>query len=126
MLVINLIMKKTLLFQLLIFSTLIINAQNTLISKDEITINGIKMFDLTFDALIENFGEPQSIEDFFFEMSNKSGKKIIFDGLLIYLIDGKVKSFEITLPRYALTTHEIRVFQRINNFEDYFSRELCS
>ena len=95
-------------------------AQNTLISKEEVIINGVKLFDLTTDTLLETFGKPTSIEDYFFEMNNKQGKKILYEGLLIYVMDDEVKSFELTSQRYTFLKEEIRVFQSFYRFDEYF------
>ena len=95
-------------------------AQNTLISKEEVTINGIKLFDLNMKTLIEAFGEPTSIEDYFFEMNNRQGKKILYEGLLIYVMDDEVKSIELTSQRYTFLKEEIRVFQSFYQFDEYF------
>lgn len=95
-------------------------AQNSLLSKDQITLNKLKVFELNMESIIENFGQPQSIQDFFFEMSNKQGKKILYKGFLIYILNNKVKSFEITSEQYSLTEHEITIGYHLNAFKELF------
>ena len=95
-------------------------AQNTLISKEDVTINGVKLFDLSMDALIEVFGEPISIEDFFFEMDNAYAKKVSYEGLVIFMLNDKFDSFELTSQRYTFLKEEIRVFQSFYRFDEYF------
>lgn len=115
-------MKNTVLLTVLLAINFCSTAQNSLLSKDKITLNGFKIFVLNIESLIENFGQPLSEEDFFFEMSNKQGKKIFYENLLVYVMNDKIKSFEISGSQYLLTEYGIKIGDNLNILKELFPK----
>lgn len=98
---------------ILILSLITINfgciAQNNTINSNELTINGINFLWKNINLVPQHFGQPNLIEDYYYEMDDIMSQKYIYYGIVFYAVDGKIDSFEITKSDYYLTTHNIKV-----------------
>ena len=84
---------------ILIFSLFVISysckAQKNTINSSESTINGIDFLGNNVALVIQHLGQPNTIEDYFFEMDDVMSQKYNYNGLLFYIVNSKVVSFEI-------------------------------
>ena len=124
-------MKKTILMLCLSVICYNCKAQNDTIDSSEITINGINCLSKNVDFLTEHFGSADSIQDYYFEMDEIMSQIYNYDGILFYVINDKVNSFEITNSNYAFTNHNIKIGDSINTLEalypiSYANREVDS
>lgn len=105
---------------MLILNVLSGKAQDDFISLNEITINDITVLGENNNYLIQNFGDPNVIENYFFEMEDVQGEIYNYDGLLFYLIDDKIVSFEIRNSIYNFTSNNIRVGSNISSLQNVY------
>jgi len=105
---------------IIFLSTLSCRSQDNAIQSDWASINGHTVFKVSTDFLTQNFGPPNTVEDYFFEMENTMGEKYQYNGLLFYLVDDKVDSFEITNDQYEFTTNNIKVGQHIDALQSLY------
>lgn len=92
--------------------------------KDDLTINGIKATRISIEEVIENYGEPDRIEDFFFEIDNSQGFIYWYDNGLRLSIQNilGVKSFDITSDKYLITSDNIKVGDSIERLEELYPK----
>ena len=112
-------MKKLILIICLTAISICCKAQNA-IHSSEITINGIQFFGNNVSLVTQHFGQPNSIEDYFFEMDDVMSQKYIYNGILFYIVNSKVNSFEITGNNYAFTSNNIKVGNNINSLQSIY------
>lgn len=109
---------------ILIFSLLVISysckAQNNTINSSELTINGIKFLGNITNLITQHLGQPNSIEDYYFEMKDVMSKKYNYDGILFYIIDNKVDSFEIISDNYTFTINNIKIGNNIGTLQGIY------
>ena len=110
---------------ILIFSLLIISYsckaqdRNT-INSNELTINGVNYLGVNISLLTQNLGQPFTIEDYYFEMDDVMSKKYNYKGILFYIVNNKVNSFEITGSSYSFTNHNIKIGGNIETLKTIF------
>ena len=109
---------------ILIFSLLLMSftckAQDNSINSSELTINGVNFLGNNVNLVTEHFGQPNSIEDYYFEMDKVMSKKYSYKGILFTIINNSVYSFEITGSNYAFTSHSINIGDNISNLQSIF------
>jgi hypothetical protein len=107
-------MKKIFLITFLIaFAFLSCKAQKNTITSSEPTINGISFLGNNVSLLTQHLGLPISIEDYYFEMNDVNSKKYNYNGILFYVINNKIDSFEITNNSYSFTSNNIKIGNNI-------------
>ena len=111
---------QILILQVLLFSAASCKAQNNSISSSQATINGYSVFKTSSQILIQNFGQPLNVEEYFFEMENTTGELYHYDGLSFYVIDDKIDGFEITGDQYEFTSGNIAVGDGIDLLQSTF------
>ncbi|AOZ99718.1 hypothetical protein [Flavobacterium commune] len=95
------------------------------INKNGLTINGI-IFKINsgnndVPLILKTFGQPDSIEDYFFEIDNVMGKKYTYNnGLILYVTNNSLESFEITGKSYLFSPKNIKVGDTISSLETKF------
>lgn len=113
-------MKEIFIISILLLS-LNCKSQDDSISLNEITINGFVVLNETGNSLIQNFGNPNSTENYFYEMKNVLGEKYVYNnGLTLYLIDEKVVSFELTCSNYNFTSNNINIGDSITSLQNIY------
>ena len=109
---------------ILIFSLFVISysckAQKNTINSSESTINGIDFLGNNVALVIQHLGQPNTIEDYFFEMDDVMSQKYNYNGLLFYIVNSKVVSFEITANNYAFTSNNIKVGDNISTLQSIY------
>ena len=92
--------------------------------KNDLTINGIKATRISIEEVIENYGEPDRIEDFFFEMDNVQGFIYWYDdGLKLFIQEGYgVESFEISGSNYLVCDTNISVGDTIEELQEFYPK----
>jgi len=82
---------------ILIFSILTANysckAQSDVIKYNNVTINSVNYLGKNVSLVTQNFGLPNSIEDYYFEMQDVMTKKYKYNGILFYIVNNNVDSF---------------------------------
>ncbi len=106
-------MKKIILSLFIISISLSCNAQDNTINSSEPTINGVNFLGNNVSLLMQHLGQPNSIEDFYFEMNDVNSKKYNYNGILFYVINNKIDSFEITNNSYSFTSNNIKIGNNI-------------
>ncbi len=92
-------------------------AQNDSITTNLGTINSLNVFKASSDFLTENFGEPENIEEYFYEMENTQGSIYHYSGLLFYVVNNTVEGFEISTNEYVFTANNVKVGNNIDTLE---------
>ena len=110
---------------ILIFSLLLMSftckGQNRkprdIVNYNELTINGVNFLGNNVNLVTEHFGQPNSIEDYYFEMDKVMSKKYSYKGILFTIINNSVYSFEITGSGYNFTKNNINIKDNIESIE---------
>ena len=90
-------MKKTNSFFVLISILLIslnCKSQNNILNFNEITINNFEILYKDANYLIQNFGQPNSIQPYIYEMDDENGEVYNYSGNLFYIMNNKIVSFK--------------------------------
>ncbi|NER12109.1 hypothetical protein GWK08_01525 [Leptobacterium flavescens] len=95
------------------------NQDNT-INSNEITINNVNVFSNEISVLTQNIGQPDTVEDYFFEIQDVMAQKYYYDGLILYVIDDKVETFQISGTNYSFTNHNIAIGNNINTLASIY------
>jgi len=95
-------------------------AQNNTIISGEITINGHGVFGNDVTLLVQYFGQPNSIEDYYYEMRELTAKKYIYNGILFYIVNERFDSFEITGSSHTFTVHNVKVGESIEKLQSIY------
>lgn len=103
-----------------ISSSLIAQTKNNRISSEEITLNGHKFFEMSVEDAIQAFGQPLSIEDYYYETEDRYAKKVEYKGARLFFVDNRGDGFTITDPDIAVTKHNIRVGQSVYPLFDIY------
>ncbi|RSK41775.1 hypothetical protein [Mangrovimonas spongiae] len=112
--------KSNFIIPMLFFFAISCKAQNNSISKNQATINDHIVFKASSNFLIENFGQPESIESYFFETEDSSGEIYHYLGASFYLLDDKIDSFEIDSNLYNFTSNSISVGDSIDSIQNIY------
>jgi hypothetical protein len=113
--------KFTLLLLLgIISSSVIAQTKNSRISSEEITLDGHKFFEMSVEDAIQAFGQPLSIEDYYYETEDLYAKKVEYEGARLFFVDNRGDGFTITGPDIAVTKHKIRVGQSVLSLLDIY------
>ena len=111
-------MKKIILICSLLIISYSFKAQShNAIHSNEATINGVVFLGQSVTLVTENFGSTNSMENYYCEMDNVMSQKYKYDGILFYIVDNKVDSFEITTNNYSFTAHNIQIGDNINKLQ---------
>lgn len=102
-------MKKIIIIISLIAVSFSCKAQDNTIHSSELTINGIHFFGNNVTLVTQNFGQPNTIQDYYYEMQDVMSQKYIYNGIIFTIINNKVYSYEITGNNYVFTNHNIKV-----------------
>ena len=106
---------------ILIFSVIIISyackAQDNKIISNAMNINGTNFLGNNVSLVIQKFGQPNSIEDYYYEIDDVMSQKYNYNGILFYIVNNEVDSFEITGSNYAFTSNNIRIGNNINTLQ---------
>lgn len=94
--------------------------QDTRIDGNELTLNGQRFFEMSIEDAIQAFGQPLSIEDYYYELSDLTAKKVEYEGARLFFVDNKGDGFTITDPDIAVTKHNIRVGEPISSLKNAF------
>lgn len=113
-------MKKNVYTFIFIATILNCTAQDNFLPYEDLTINNITIRGENSAFIIANFGSPNTIEDYFFEMEDVEGKKYTYDGILIYFIADKAISFEINNNFYSFTPNNINIGDAISTLESVY------
>jgi hypothetical protein len=113
-------MKKIILIICLITISISCKAQDNTIHSNEITINGTQFFGNDVSLVTQYFGLPDSEEDYYYEMQEVMSRKYIYNGILFYIVNSKVDSFEITGSNYAFTSNNIKVGDNISTIQSIY------
>lgn len=95
-------------------------AQDNKIQSSLLTINGIEYLGKDESFLIQNMGIPIKEEPYDYEMDDTKGKTIEYQGIVFYVNDFKVDSFEITNDIYSFTNFNINVGDNIEVLKSNF------
>lgn len=92
--------------------------------ENDLTINGIIVSGLSIQQVVNNFGEPDKIEDFFFEMENDNGYIYLYnDGLKLFIRDEfGLESFEVFGKNYLVTINHLKVGDPIERLKAIFPK----
>lgn len=118
-------MKKIFLTALILINFCCKAQQYDTVSQTELTMNGVNFLinSGTNDVslIINTFGQPDSNEDYFFETDNVMGKKYSYNnGLVLYIANNSLESFEITGNSYSFTAKNVRIGDNISSFQTKF------
>ena len=93
---------------ILIFNVIIISysckAQNNTLISSEITINGINFFGNNVSLITQYFGQPNSIENYYYEIDDVMTYKYVYDSIIFTTINDITYSFEFTGGNYVFTS----------------------
>lgn len=113
-------MKKVILIIYLTIVSANCKAQNNTIHSSEITINGTQFFGKEASLVTQHFGQPNTIEDYYFEMDDVMSQKYKYNGVLFYTVNSKVDSFEITGSNYTFTSNNIKVGDNTSTLQSIY------
>ena len=75
--------------------------------------------------MIQDFDQPNTIEDYYYEIEDVMSKKYIYNDILFYIIDDTVDSFEITGGNYLFTNNNIKIGDNIQNLNSFLPYKFC-
>lgn len=113
-------MKTLTLITVILLSIQVTNAQSNILTPEECTINGSAFLGKNVSSLHQNLGNPNAIEDYYFEMNDITSKKHIYKGATFYIVDGKVYSFEISSSNYNFSNNNITIGNSISVIRNYY------
>ena len=113
-------MKKIILIALFTISLQNCKAQNNFINLNELTINDFDVIGINQNSIIQNFGQPTNIENYFFEIENTDGERYNYQGVLFSLINNEVISFRITGNNYAFTSNNTNIGNNISSLQGLY------
>lgn len=115
-------MKKRILIFSLIVITFSCKAQDNIINSSEATINGISFLGNDNDVALvtQHLGQPNTIEDYYFEMDDLMGQEYQYNGILFHIANNRVEFFEITGSGYSFTKHNIKVGNNIETLSSIY------
>ncbi len=124
-------MKKIFLTVLILINFCCKAQQYDTVSQTGLTINGVNFLitSVTNDIslIVNTFGQPDSNEDYFFETDNVMGKKYIYNnGLVLYIANNSLESFEITGNSYSFTSNNIKVGDNISSLQTNYPNSFNS
>lgn len=95
------------------------------LKQTDLTINGVSFLINSrandIPLILKTFGNPTGIEDYFFETNNVMGKKYIYNnGLVLYVVNNSLESFEITGNSYLFSPKKIKVGDTISSLQTKF------
>jgi len=108
------------LLPLLFAITIACNGQVNTLAINDLTINNVIVRGKDKSVLSQNFGEPIAIEQVYFEMQEKMAYKHTYNGVLFYILDDIIESFEISSSNFSFSTHNIRIGNTINTLESIY------
>ena len=110
-------MKKIIIILSIITISFSCKSQDNIISSSESTINGINFLGNDVALVVQHFGQPNTIDDYYFEMQDVMTQRYTYSDILFTIMENKVYSFEITGSNYVFTNHNIKVGNNISIFE---------
>jgi len=113
-------MKKIILIIYLTLVSANCKAQNNTIHSSEITINGTQFFGKEVSLVTQHFGQPNSVEDYYFEMDDVMSQKYNYNGIIFTAINNRTYSFEITGSNYTFTSNNIKVGDNISTLQSIY------
>lgn len=113
-------MKKIILIIYLTLVSANCKAQNNTIHSSEITINGTQFFGKEVSLVTQHFGQPNTIEDYYFEMDDVMSQKYNYNGIIFTAINNRTYSFEITGSNYTFTSNNIKVGDNISTLQSIY------
>jgi len=114
-------MKKIKFLLPLIFAiTIACNGQVNTLALNDLTINNVQVIGKDKSILTQNFGEPLSIEELFFETDDLYVKKYSYSGISYIIMEDIVKYFEISGSNFSFTKHNIKIGNNINTLESIY------
>ena len=113
-------MKKIIILTIVLLLNINCNSQNDIIGASSLTINNLTVLDKEKSFLLQNFGQPLSIEQEYLEMDNINAEKYLYSGILFYLVENKVYSFQILNNTYSITAHKIKIGDNINILQNIY------
>ena len=113
-------MKKVILIIYLTLVSANCKAQNNTIHSSEITINGTQFFGKEISLVTQHFGQPNTIEDYYFEMDDVMSQKYNYYGIIFTVINNRTYSFEITGSNYTFTNNNIKVGDNISTLQSIY------
>lgn len=84
-------------------------SQLSKIKNKELTVNGSELIGNDKSVLLNNFGPPISISDFYYEISEKNAKVYTYSDAVFYVVDDHIETFEIKGASYEVTKNAIKV-----------------
>ena len=91
-----------------------------MIKYNNVTINSVNYLGKNVSLVTQNFGLPNSIEDYYFEMQDVMTKKYKYNGILFYIVNNNVDSFEISNKNYTFSNYSIKVGDNIDTLYKIF------
>ncbi|MEQ9230284.1 MAG: hypothetical protein RIF46_06340, partial [Cyclobacteriaceae bacterium] len=72
--------------------------------------------------IIENFGQPDQIEDYYYEMAEVWAKRLFYDASEFYTVDGKLDAFDIKTSDFnvGLNANYISVGDHISELGGFY------
>ena len=114
-------MKKILFLTAFFFVNCFAVAQKTnSINSSLLTINEKKYLGENEAFLINSLGNPISKENYFFEMDDQYAVKYKYNGIVFYVSEGVINSFEITSNSFTFIKHDIKIGSSIEVLKKYF------
>ncbi len=114
-------MKKILFLTMLLFvNCLVIAQENNSISSSLLTINEKKYIGESESYLIKSLGKPNSKENYFFEMDDQHAVKYKYNGIVFYVIEGIINSFEITSNSFEFINPDIKIGSSVNMLKKHY------
>lgn len=114
-------MKYIYLLTVLFFVNCYAIAQKTnSINSSLLTINEKKYLGQNEAYLINSLGKPNSKENYFFEMDDKYAVKYKYSGIVFYVSEGIINSFEITNNSFRFIKPDIKIGSSLNVLKKYY------
>lgn len=102
-------MKKLTLILAITLVSINSKAQGEIINYNEITINNIIRAGQDKSILYQTLGQPVSNESYYYEIEDKNGELLKYNGILFYILENKIESFEISGSQYSFTSNNLRI-----------------
>ncbi|WP_144439129.1 hypothetical protein [Lutibacter profundi] len=101
-------------------------AQDNTINYNELTINDINFLGNNVSLVIQHLGQPNTIEEYYFEMQDVMSQKYKYNDIIFTVINNRTYSFEIIGSNYTFTSNNINVGDNINKLQPIYPLSFTS
>ncbi len=90
------------------------------INISQVTVNGLHLIGKDKSVLIQNFGQPVSVSQEYWEMDDVNAEKYNYIGIAFYVVKNLVNLFSIKNNKYSFSPYNIKVGANFDKLQSIF------